>query len=251
MRRFFLREKIEVGRLAYITDQDAHHINHVLRLAPGAFVEIADTFGHVGIAKIERFETDRIVAYVESLKTGGAEPPVSLILAQGLPKGDKMEYIVQKAVELGVSIIQPMICEHSIVRYDEKKAAGRVLRWQTIAQEAAKQAKRDIVPRVAPIRDFKHIVANCPDDTVAIMLYEGKAPLCLRDVLRHYPAEAYLLLIGPEGGFSQAEVELGMSFNMNCVTLGPRILRTETASLAAVSIIQYEYGDLGGLPCCE
>jgi 16S rRNA (uracil1498-N3)-methyltransferase len=144
-----------------------------------------------------------------------------------------------------------MTCERSIVRYDVKKAQARVERWQTIAREAAKQAKRDIVPAIRPILEFKDVVSNCPADFVAIMLYEGITQNSLRDVLRRDHAGCYILLIGPEGGFSQEETMLCSQLGVYSVTLGPRILRTETASLAAVSIIQYECGDLGGVQCRE
>jgi 16S rRNA (uracil1498-N3)-methyltransferase len=237
MRRFFLPDAIEASRLIQLSGQDARHISHVLRLKPGEVIEVAGASGQIGLARIERVENDQVIAYVESLKTGGAEPPVSIILAQGLPKADKMEFIVQKAVELGVSAIAPMACEHSVVRYDSKKAAARVERWQSIAREAAKQSKRDNIPAVAPIRELKQVLQECPDGTTIIMLYEGKTPVCLRQALRQSAAASYLLLIGPEGGFSQAEVELCQQFGGQSVTLGPRILRTETASLAAVSII--------------
>ena len=249
MRRFFLQIELQTNSHIKITGQDAHHISHVLRLKPGDTVEVASSSGQIAIAKIESVDSDQATVYVEGLKAGGAEPPVSLVLAQGLPKADKMEYIIQKAVELGVTSIVPMVCDHSVVNYDAKKAVSRVDRWQSIAREAAKQSKRDIVPTIAPIRDFKQIVADCPNDTVILMLYEGKTPLCLREALQKAPATTYLLLIGPEGGFSQAEVDFCQQRGADCVTLGPRILRTETASLAAISIILYECGDLGGVPC--
>lgn len=251
MRRFFLPNAIEASSLIQLSGQDARHISQVLRLGPGDVIEVAGLSGRVGVARIERVDNDHVTAYVESLKTGGAEPPVSLILAQGLPKADKMEFIIQKAVELGVCAIAPMVCEHSVVRYDAKKAASRVERWQSIAREAAKQSKRDSIPTVAPIRELKQVLQECPDDTTILMLYEGKTPVCLRQVLRQSSAASYLLLIGPEGGFSQTEVDLCQQFGGQSVTLGPRILRTETASLAAVSIVLYEFGDLGGLPCRE
>lgn len=249
MRRFFLPVVLEAGSLVQLAGTDARHIRQVLRLSAGDMIELAGLSGQVGIAKIQRIDNDYVIAIVESIKTGGAEPPVSLILAQGLPKADKMEFIIQKAVELGVSAIAPMNCEHSVVRYDEKKAANRVERWQNIAREAAKQSKRDCIPSVFPIRTLKQVLHDCSQETSILMMYEGKTPLLLRQALRQPASASYLLLIGPEGGFSEVEVAMCRQFGGQSVTLGPRILRTETASLAAVSIILYEYGDLGGLPC--
>lgn len=249
MHRFFLQVSLELNSLIEISGADARHIRQVLRLKSGDVIEVVGLPGQVGVARIERIDNSHVTASVETIKTGGAEPPVSLILAQGLPKADKMEFIIQKAVELGVCAIAPMSCEHSVVRYDEKKAASRVERWQSIAREAAKQSKRDCIPTVFPIRTFKQVLQDCSKETRILMMYEGKTPICLRQVLRQSSAASYILLIGPEGGFSEEEVNLCQQFGGQSVTLGPRILRTETASLAAVSILLYEYGDLGGLPC--
>lgn len=249
MHRFFLSDVVEAGAHITITGQDARHIGQVLRLRAGDTVEAVGTCGNVATARIERIEPAQVIANVESVRAGGAEPPVSLVLAQGLPKGDKMDYIVQKAVELGIASVIPMSCEQSVVRYEQHKAAARVERWQTIAREAAKQAKRDIVPAVLPVKDVKQVLAECPAGTCIVMLYEGRTPASLRELLAKQSARSYLLLIGPEGGFSSAEVSLCQAAGAHVVTLGPRILRTETASLAAVSIILYEQGDLGGMPC--
>lgn len=248
MRRFFLPQAIATGSLVRLSGQDARHISQVLRLRPGTVIEVAAADGRIGLARIVQTDHECVTATVESLRTGGAEPPVSLILAQGLPKADKMEFIIQKAVELGIGGIAPMICEHSVVRYDAQKAAARIERWQTIAREAAKQSKRDTIPVIAPIRPLKQVLQECPGDTTILMLYEGKTPLGLRQALQP-PTASYLLLVGPEGGFSREEVDLCWQCGGRSVTLGPRILRTETASLAAVAIILYEFGDLGGLPC--
>lgn len=249
MRRFFLAHSIELDNRFAIEGQDARHIGQVLRLSVGDSIEIAGSCGQIGTAVIEKVELNKVTVHVTSLKAGGAEPPVSLILAQGLPKADKMDFIVQKAVELGVTSIIPMAAEQSVVRYDAKKAAARVERWQAIAREAAKQAKRDIVPTVLPIQGLKQVLSGCSPGTVIVMLYEGQTPVSFRSLLSDCAADSFLLLIGPEGGFSSDEVELCRQVGAQIVTLGPRILRTETASLAAISIIQYEYGDLGGLSC--
>ena len=251
MRRFFLPAGLDAGTSIRIAGNDANHIKNVLRLVPGDMIEVAGTDGLIGIARLGRVEPEQTIAFVESVKTGGAEPPVSIILAQGLPKADKMDFIVQKAVELGVTVIQPMLCERSIVKYDSKKAQVRVERWQAIAYEAAKQAKRDVVPIVRPVLEFGDVVKNLSDNIVTLMLYEGESENSLRDILKQRQSNCYMLLIGPEGGFSLGETSLCKTAGVHRVTLGPRILRTETASLAAVSIIQYECGDLGGIQCRE
>ena len=128
------------------------------------------------------------------------------------------------------------------------RQAGIEVTEGILACEAAKQSRRDIVPTISPNRDLREIVSQCPQNTTILLLYEGKAPLCIGDALSH-PADSYLVLIGPEGGFSQSEVEFCQQHGAQCVTLGPRILRTETASLATLAIILYQCGDLGGLLC--
>ena len=157
-----------------------------------------------------------------------------------------MDYIVQKAVELGVRGVFPMDAEHSVVQYDQAKRNKRLERWQKIAVEAAKQCGRAVIPIVKPIADLTTILASFDVETVILMLYEGQTAQGLKQALAEHHAKNYLLLVGPEGGFSAKEVALCQSHGACIVTLGPRILRTETAALAGVSIVMYEYGDLGG-----
>jgi 16S rRNA (uracil1498-N3)-methyltransferase len=243
VRRFFIGG--ELADTVTITGADARHIGRGLRLGPGAELVVVDKAGRAARVEITSVETAAVHVAVRERLAGGHEPPVKVSLAQGLPKGDKFEYIVQKAVELGATAIVPLACENCSVRYDAAKQGSRRERWQKIAAEAAKQCGRDAVPGVEPVMALTEALAAADDKTDIIMLYEGQGGAPLREILAGSGASSYLLFIGPEGGFSPAEVELCRSRGARVATLGPRILRTETASLAALSIVMYEKGDLG------
>lgn len=244
MRRFFIDAPL-TGTIT-IQGQDARHISRVLRLSPGAEIVVAGAGGQACRATITAVGSDTVSATVGEAIAQQHEPPIEVWLAQGLPKSDKMEYIIQKAVEIGAAGVIPMAVDFSTVRYDETKKTARRERWQKIAQEAAKQCGRDLVPTVAPVRSLAEVLDQAGPDTQVIMLYEGEAAKGLREVLADCPARSYLLIVGPEGGFSPAEAGLCREKGACIVTLGPRILRTETAALAALAIVLYQNGDLGG-----
>ncbi len=243
MRRFFVDGDL-TGTVS-ITGPDARHIGRVLRFGPGAEIAVAGKDGRIGRAVITAVEAATVQAEVRELLAADREPPVAVTLAQGLPKGDKLEYIIQKAVELGAAAVVPLACENCTVRYDEAKRGSRQARWQKIAAEAAKQCGRGVVPVVAPVASLSTALAGAGEETAVIMLYEGAGGEPLRDILAGCEETSYLLLIGPEGGFSPAEAELCRASGARVATLGPRILRTETAALAALAIVLYEKGDLG------
>jgi len=244
LRRFFLAGLLTSEMI--ITGEDAHHINHVLRMKPADKILVVATDGQVGVAEITGFNEHEVTAVLCETVADHSEPPVRVSLAQGLPKSDKMDYIVQKAVELGVSKLFPIAAERSVVKYDKNKQSARQERWQKIAIEAAKQCRRTSVPAVEPIQSLAELFSVLEPTTAVLMLYEGPAQTGIKDFLRDCQAEEYLVLIGPEGGFSAAEVQLCQQHHVPTITMGPRILRTETASLAALSLILYEKGDLGG-----
>ena len=244
MRRFFIDGSLEAEMS--IQGQDAHHISRVLRLQVGDSIVVVASDGSAGIAEINSILADKVVLALQETIVEDKEAPVNVYLAQGLPKSDKMDYIVQKAVELGIKGIYPMDAEHSVVQYDQVKKNKRLERWQKIAVEAAKQCGRAVIPIIEPIRSLAAILKPLDAETVVLMLYEGQTAQGLKQALAEQHAKNYLLLVGPEGGFSTKEVALCQSHGACIVTLGPRILRTETAALAGVSIVMYEYGDLGG-----
>jgi 16S rRNA (uracil1498-N3)-methyltransferase len=244
LRRFFidtpLLDEMSIG------GQDAHHISRVLRLPVGEHVILVAPDQKAGKARITSIGTDEVTLVLVETIIEDKEAPVSVYLAQGLPKSDKMDFIVQKAVELGVKGIYPMAADHCVVQYDQAKQKTRRERWQKIAMEAAKQCGRTAIPTVEPIGGLASILASVDTNTVVMMLYEGQAAQGLKQALAENPGKSYLLVIGPEGGFSAKEVALCQNHGACVVTMGPRILRTETAALVGVGIVMYEYGDLGG-----
>lgn len=242
MRRFFIDA---VAPQFFIEGEDAHHLMHVLRAKKGQQLLVADAQKKVVRAEIISFEENRVQLQCLEELDADTESPVSLTLVQWLPKGDKMDFIVQKAVELGVQRIIPVAGDHCVVKYDAAKREARRKKWQKIADEAAKQCGRTILPQVEAISGLKEFLKD-NGDAVAIMCYEGETSCTLGDFLCGQPGTEFSLLIGPEGGFSQAETALCADVGVQMVTMGPRILRAETASLAAVSIVLYEKGDLGG-----
>lgn len=244
MRRFFL-EGIIADTMELI-GTDAHHIARVLRMAVGDEVVIADKDGRTARARIDKI-TDEVVtlSYQEEI-ADDSEPTVKVRLAQCLPKSDKMDFIVQKAVELGVSAIQPIASENCVVKYTTDKAAKRVERWQKIAYEAAKQCKRAVVPTVADVIGLKAFLDTIGAGETVLFCYEAEDGHTLRQALAEHHTGNYTVLIGPEGGFSPEEASLCRQRGAQPVTLGSRILRTETASLAALTMVLYECGELGG-----
>jgi len=176
-----------------------------------------------------------------------SEPALKLYLAQGIAKGEKMDTIIQKSVEIGVAAIYPVSCERSVVRLAVDKAEKKVHRWQSIAREACKQCRRNLIPEVIPVMNFTSLLEEIGDKP-AIMLYENENQTSLKSLLksqlREINGQEIFLLIGPEGGFSPQEVETANRKGIYTASLGPRILRTETAGLVAASIILYEYGDM-------
>lgn len=244
MRRFLLSDRLADKMI--VAGGEAHHMLRVLRLAAGDQVVVVDPVGQAAVARITQASDTEVFLSMETMLEEEREAPITIRLAQGLPKSDKMDFIVQKAVELGISEIIPMEADTSVVRYDAAKQQNRRERWQKIAAEAAKQCQRTIVPNVAAVQDLAKLLAATGGETQIIVLYEGQVPLGLKQVLREKPGNDYLLIIGPEGGLSSREVQLAQERGAAIVTMGPRILRTETAALAAIAAVMYEHGDLGG-----
>ena len=245
MRRFFVadvvEDKIKIG------GSDAHHIRRVLRYKLGDKLIVVDGSGKVMEAFIIEISDEMVIAEVKEVLDNNTESPIELILAQCLPKGDKMELVVQKAVELGVSTIYPIVSENCVVKYDEKKKMARQIKWQKIADEAAKQCGRTILPTVESVTELKIFLENIDSNLEALMCYEGEAEEPIKKILAESLANRFLVLIGPEGGFTKNEVEICQKAGLKIATLGKRILRTETAAIAASAIVMYEKGDLGAM----
>lgn len=248
MHRFFIAPEGITGSIVEIDRVQARHLEKVLRLKAGDRVVVFDGQGHEYQVKLLGKEQDIWKGEIESMIADAGEPGVRLTLVQGIPKGDKMDTIIQKAVEIGVKRIIPMCSEHGVVRLNGDKAAKKVQRWQLIAQEACKQCRRNIIPRISSVVDFTALLSGLADYPV-VMLYEHEEQMRLGQLLKeqggNFREQEIYLLVGPEGGFSPQEVELARRQNAYIAGLGPGILRTETAGLVAASIVLYEYGELG------
>ena len=245
MRRLFVPG--ELAATMRITGPDAHHLMHVLRARCGQQLTVVDEAGAAARTEITGFTADRVELRLLERLTEQAESPVELVLAQCLRKGDKMDFIVQKAVELGAIRVIPLKSANCVVKYDGKKQAARQEKWQRIADEALKQCGRSRHLEVAPVMALDEwLPLQAADAAGAVfMCYEGEAQRPLRSYLQDMDCRRYTALIGPEGGFSPAEAEAAIQAGVQTVSLGPRILRAETAALAALTVLQYEKGDLG------
>lgn len=247
MARFFLSDQNVSGVQVRITGEDAHHIARVLRLRPGNHIEVAFGTCEIGLVKLAAVTKDAVEGEVVQRFRSYQEPPLALRLYQGLAKGDKLDFVVQKAVELGVKEIIPFMSQYTVVRLDAEAAEKRVRRWQRIAEEAAKQCLRAELPAVRPVVSFDQVLAELnarPRDELALLPYEHEEQQSIKG-LPDGEWRTVSIIIGPEGGFHPDEVEAARKAGAVVVSLGPRILRTETAGLVALSLVGYRWGDLG------
>ena len=242
MYQFFVEPGQIQGNRAVIRGNDVNHIKNVLRMKPGDEISLSNgTDGKEYRVGIVSFSEDEIECELRFIKEDAVELPCQVYLFQGLPKGDKMELIVQKAVELGACEIIPVAMVRSVVKLDDKKAATKVKRWQTIAEAAAKQSKRGKVPTVHEVLNFKEALAYASSMEVKILPYElAEGMEKTRELIKSIrPGQRVAVFIGPEGGFDEAEVALAQENGTFPVTLGRRILRTETAGMTVLSILVY------------
>lgn len=242
MYHFFVEPSQIQGNKIIITGKDVNHIKNVLRMKPGEEIAVSNGLDgkeyHCGIA--EWYE-DRIVCDLFFVKEEGVELASKIYLFQGLPKADKMELIIQKAVELGVYEIIPVASRRAVVKLDAKKAESKLIRWQAIAEAAAKQSKRGIIPKIKEVMSFQEAVAYSSCAQVKIIPYElAQGMERTKEIISGIrPGEPVAVFIGPEGGFAEEEIEMAMQAGIEPVTLGRRILRTETAGMAVLSVIMY------------
>ena len=242
MYQFFVEPGQIQGRRIIITGSDVNHIRNVLRMKPGEEIAVSNgTDGREYRCGIESFTEDEVICSLRFVKEDGVELPSRIHLFQGLPKADKMELIVQKAVELGAYEVIPVAARRCVVRLDEKKAASRISRWQGIAEAAAKQSRRGIIPQVHPVMNMREAVAYARTMEVKLIPYELAENMGrTKEVLEAVKSGTDIaVFIGPEGGFEQEEIELAMAAGIEPVTLGRRILRTETAGLTVLSWLMY------------
>ena len=243
MYQFFVEPSQIQGTRVVITGNDVNHIKNVLRMQPGE--EIAVSNGEDGKeyrCGIEELHDDEILCTLRFIKEDGVELPSKIYLFQGLPKADKMELIVQKAVELGVHEIIPVSTKRAVVKLDEKKAKSKIARWQTISESAAKQSKRRIVPIIHSVMSFKEAVQYAKDMDIKCIPYElAEGMETTREFIAGIkPGQNIAIFIGPEGGFEASEIGTALENGITPITLGKRILRTETAGFTVLSWIMYQ-----------
>lgn len=249
MNRFFVNVNNLLDNKITIDDKnDVKHLTKVLRSEPGDKYEICLSNEDVYIAAYDHMDGDFAIFEIDYKVEKSFESNIDITLFQGLPKSDKMDMIVQKCTELGVNTFCPVVMTRSISKFNDKKAESKKIdRWLKIAHEAAKQSKRTRLPDMLTPLNTKELVEMFKEYDLVIVPYENENSLGIKEALeKHNSAKKIGVLIGPEGGFDDSEIELIQEASGVVVTLGPRILRTETAGLCAVSVIQYELGDLGG-----
>ncbi len=251
MSRFFVDPgavRPDTGTIT-ITGEDVKHIRNVLRNVPGDALMLSDCSGTDYHVTIEQMEKDSILTRIVYSEANKTEPPVKVTLFQGIPKADKMDHIIQKCVELGVHRIVPVITARTVVRFEkERDAAAKTTRWQRIALEAAKQCDRGSIPMVEePVR-FNQALKLAESCLLRLFPYEEETTGNLRqyfmDGQKTGTVDNIALFIGPEGGFAPEETAKAAECGFMSVTLGPRILRTETAGMAVLAVIMYELGDM-------
>ncbi|WP_130836409.1 16S rRNA (uracil(1498)-N(3))-methyltransferase [Lachnoclostridium sp. Marseille-P6806] len=242
MLHLFAEPSAQQGELLTITGGDVNHIKNVLRMRPGEEISVSNgvdareyRYG------IEEIGEEQILLRLRFVKEADTELPVCVTLFQGIPKADKMEWIVQKCVELGVSEIVPVAMERCVVKLDEKKRGRRAERWQSIAEAAAKQSRRGILPAVREPMTMQEAVQYAAAMEVKLLPYElaENTPGTRELIERIEPGSRVAVFIGPEGGFAPEEVRMAQEAGVLPVTLGRRILRTETAGMTVLSWLIY------------
>lgn len=261
MSKFFVQSEQIKGNIISIADEDAYHINRVLRMNVGDKLTVCDGKGSDYIAIIRSIAKDSILAEIIETLPCLQEPKLNVVLFQGLPKSDKMDYIIQKCVELGAARIVPLITARTVVKIKSKEdVIKKVQRWNKISAEASKQCNRGMLPIIEQPVDLHQAVNIAADLDFTFVPYENEKHCSIKDVLNkakslifngnksgynNKSSKPFIgFFIGPEGGFEKDEIELLQKNNIFAASLGPRILRSETAGLCVISCIMYEFDEL-------
>lgn len=247
MHRFFSEEINSTSGEIRLSGSDAHHASQVLRLAEGDKIKVSSGDGRDYTCRITSVSNEEVVAVIEDICGNAAELPVRITLYQGFPKGDKMDFILQKAVELGATRIVPVWMSRSVVKMDAAKAAKRRDRYQAIAEAAAKQSGRGVIPEVGTFLGMKEAVNEAKKLNRILLPYENAegmdaARSCIDEICKDAAegkVQSLGIFIGPEGGFEEAEVKALEEAGALTISLGHRILRTETAGMALLSILGF------------
>ena len=244
MQRFFVEphQIDEEAHQIHITGSDVNHISNVLRMKTGEELWISDGSKYEYRCTIESFEPDEVLLHIVYSQEPEYELPCRIYLFQALPKADKMELIIQKAVELGAYEIIPVETKRCVVKLDGRKSAKKTARWQQIAESAAKQSKRMLIPNVHEVLTFREALKYAESMDVRLVPYElARGMQETKEILAGIePGQSVGIFIGPEGGFEEKEIEAAIEGGAKSITLGRRILRTETAGLAILSVLMFQ-----------
>lgn len=243
MHQFFVEPSQIQDKRVYIYGKDVNHIKNVLRIKIGEEISVKNGIdGKEYRCSVLEFQEEEVVCELRFIKEDALELPAKVFLFQGLPKSDKMELIVQKSVELGVYEIIPVSTNRTIVKLDAKKSKSKVIRWQGIAEAAAKQSKRAIIPEIKMPMTFQEALKYAENMDVKLIPYEmaegmDKTRTLISNIKKN---NSVAVFIGPEGGFSEEEIFMAVERGILPITLGKRILRTETAGMCILSFLVYQ-----------
>ncbi len=244
MHRFIVKDGLQTGTQVQFSAEEAAHAFKVLRLRAGEQVELSDGEGRLFAAELTEVSKETVSAQVVE-ELDGKEAPVRITLYQGYPKADKLELIVQKLTELGAFSVVPVVMERSVAKPDPKDKGKRRERLSRIAQEAAKQCGRGMVPQIEEAISWKQALARIEQHELSLMPWEDARDTHLKNVFAQHPdAKDIAVVIGPEGGISEKEAREAKDAGVLCVTLGSRILRTETAAIASTAVAMSLWGDI-------
>ncbi|MFC6452974.1 16S rRNA (uracil(1498)-N(3))-methyltransferase [Paenibacillus vulneris] len=267
MQRYFIAPELFLESSVAIVGDDAHHLSRVMRAKAGDQVIVSDGMSREALVRLREPAKDRVEADIIEWLPMTHEPAVEVWIAQSLPKGDKMELVIQKGTEIGADRFVPFVSERTVVQLDAKKEGKRIERWQKIAKEAAEQAHRNRVPAVEAPHSWKQLLQLIPQMDAAWICYEKESGIAFKEQIQEALSKSkafridsadgegtgnlgqrlkLMLVIGPEGGFTEQEVQAAEAAGCRSVSLGRRILRTETAAMVGLTCILYETGEMGG-----
>jgi 16S rRNA (uracil1498-N3)-methyltransferase len=241
MPRFYCAQPLVIGESLALPDHVCRHAQ-VLRLAPGDLVTLFNGQGGEYAATISSIDRKQVYADIKAFSPREAELPHAVTLAQALPEASKMDWIVEKAVELGATVIQPLAAQRCVVKLSPERAAKKLVHWQGIVVAACEQSGRNRLPYLAQPVDFNQWIEQ--HDLHLRILLSPRADLSLSDWARHHPPQAVTLTVGPEGGFTDFEEDAARKHNVLALSMGPRVLRTETAGLAALAVLNGAWGEM-------
>ena len=239
MPRFFYPLPLTIGEQVTLPDTVAHHC-HVLRLNPGDTIVLFNGTGGSYVASLTSIDKKRAAAEVKTFDSSEVELPYAITLAQALPESSKMDWIIEKAIELGAAGIQPLAAQRCVMRLSGERAEKRRLHWQGVIESASEQCGRNRLAQLGEVSDFKQWIAQ--QDMHKRLFLSPRADHSLADWVKHHPAQALTIMIGPEGGFSEQEEQLALQHGAIGLSMGSRVLRTETAGLAALASITALWG---------